>query len=181
MSDKCETHFSQNFVKIVRRNVRHEPKSVGQLSDKYKTDKNNKFISLLDICPTNVRCMTVKISFRVSDKTYGKIQKVSDTLSDTCRTAIEQYIEQSERKKSNKIQTENDKLLTKEYIDQLKKEILYLKDENVALRKQIEEDIHQLHSGIEKLMTNIETTKQTSKPNGLKQTKSENGRFNSRM
>ncbi len=208
MSDKCETHFSQNFVKIVRRNVRHEPKSVGQfvghlsdkkltkifhfnhnktyitvgqLSDKYKTDKNNKFISLSDICPTKVRRMTVKISFRVSNKTYDKIQKMSDTLSDTCRTAIEQYIEQSERKKSNKIQTENDKLLTKEYIDQLKKEILYLKDENVALRKQIEEDIHHLHSGIEKLMTNIETTKQTSKPNGLKQTKSENGRFNSRM
>ena len=129
--------------------------------------------------------MTVKISFRLSDKTYGKIQKVSDktsdNLSDTCRTAIEQYIKQSGHKKSNKIQTENDKHLTKEYIDQLKKEILYLKDENVALRKQIEEDIQQLHSGIEKLMTNIETTKQTSKPNGLKQTKSENGRFNSRM
>jgi len=129
--------------------------------------------------------MTVKISFRLSDKTYGKIQKVSDktsdNLSDTCRTAIEQYIKQSGHKKSNKIQTENDKHLTKEYIDQLKKEISYLKDENVALRKQIEEDIHQLHSGIEKLMTNIETTKQTSKPNGLKQTKSENGRFNSRM
>ncbi|GAG41807.1 unnamed protein product, partial [marine sediment metagenome] len=106
------------------------------------------------------------------DKTYGKIQKVSDNLSDTCRTAIEQYIEQPKHKKSNKIQTENDKLFTKEYIDQLKKEISYLKDENIALRKQIEEDIHHLHSGIEKLMTNIETTKQT---------KSENERFNSRM
>lgn len=120
--------------------------------------------------------MTVKISFRLSDKTYGKIQKVSDktsdNLSDTCRTAIEQYIEQSGHEKSNKIQTENDKRLTKEYIDQLKKEISYLKDENVALRKQIEGDIHHLHSEIEKLMTNIETTKQT---------KSENGRFNSRM
>ncbi|GAH11068.1 unnamed protein product [marine sediment metagenome] len=102
-------------------------------------------------------------------------------MSDICRAAIEQHIEQSEYKKSNKIQTENDKRPIKEYIDQLKKEISYLKDENIVLQKQIGEDIHHLHSGIEKLMTNIETAKQTSKPNGLKQTKSENGRFNSRM
>ena len=83
--------------------------------------------------------------------------------------------------KSNIIQTENDNLLTKEYLGQLKKERSYLKDENVALRKQIEEDIDRIHSGIEKLMTNIETKNHTSKPNRLKQIKSENGRFNSRM
>ena len=151
------------------------------MSNKFRTDNNKKFISLSDICPTNVKLMTVKISFRLSDKTYNKIQKVSDSLSDTCRTAIEEYIEQPEHKKFNKIQTENDKLLTKEYIDQLKKEISYLKDENIDLRKQIEKDIHHLYSGIEKLMTKIETIKQISKPNGLKQTKSVNGQFNSRM
>ena len=114
----------------------------------------------------------------------AKSKKCRTKRRTICRTLVGQQsnnILSNLNTKSNIIQTENDNLLTKEYLDQLKKEISYLKDENVALRKQIEEDIQYLHSGIEKLMTNIETTKQTSKPNGLKQTKSENGRFSSRM
>ena len=96
--------------------------------------------------------MSFRISLRLSNDLYEKIQKVSDSLSDnlsdTCRTAIEYFISQNERKKTDKNQKENGKTLNQNYINQLKDEIIYLKEENKILREQIETKIFTLQNQI---------------------------------
>lgn len=155
------------------------------MSDKYETDKNNKFISLSDICPTNVRHMTVKISFRLSNEIYNNVKnlsdKTSDSMSDICRTAIEQYIEEQRKGKNNKIQKTDDKILINELINQQKSEISYLKKGNSSLRKQLDEDIHNIQSQFDELMTNIKITNNTLKINTSNKKKSGKERLNSRM
>jgi len=107
--------------------------------------------------------------------------KTSDSMSDICRTAIEQYIEEQRKGKNNKIQKTDDKILINELINQQKSEISYLKKGNSSLRKQLDEDIHNIQSQFDELMTNIKITNNTLKINTSNKKKSGKERLNSRM
>jgi len=129
--------------------------------------------------------MTTKISFRLSNEIYNKVKKLSDktsdSLSDICRTAIEQYIEEKKKKRISEIQKTDDKIVINELTHQQKSEISHLGTGNISLRKQLDGDIQILQSQFDELITNIKITNNTSKKNSANKTKFKKERLNSRM
>ena len=97
--------------------------------------------------------MSFRISIRLNDDLYKKIQKLSDVLSDSlsdvCRTAIEQYILENEQEKTGKKQTKNSQTFNYNYINQLEGELSYLKNENIMLREQIDKNIFNISSQLD--------------------------------
>lgn len=130
--------------------------------------------------------MSFRISLRLPNDLYEKIQKVSDSLSDnlsdTCRTAIEYFISQKEQKKISENRKENGKTLNQNYINQLKDEIIYLKEENKILREQIETKIFNLQNQLNLLLTNQSSSKKIPyKKIKKEKTKNEKELFITRM
>jgi len=114
--------------------------------------------------------MTVKISFRISNKTYNQLQKIAEknkvNLSDMCRTAITQYITQKAYTKQPKTPPTDDYTSALEDINQLKKEIFSFKQDTTTHTKQLQHDIHTVQKGIETIKTTLETPpQQKTKPN----------------
>ncbi|MFO7677013.1 MAG: hypothetical protein R6V50_01320 [Thermoplasmatota archaeon] len=72
-------------------------------------------------------------------------------MSDTCRTAIDQYIYQYSQKTIKNITRKTPTEQTTETLKQLQKEINDLKNENTILRKQLQTEIQQIHQGINQI------------------------------
>ncbi len=109
--------------------------------------------------------MTRRVSFRLNDDLYQKLRRLSDSMSDSCRTAIERYVngqrynasrsaaaaapaDQDSAINNDSRETDNDE----KYRTHLEQEILFLRDQN----QQLVERFSQLHNLLDRTITNGE-------------------------